>query len=260
MKTFAEAEIFFLSLQSQPPSPYSLHYTPLPPPVFSFPHGELTRLDLKLDDTSQIAACQDAITCKFQFAGSNRSACGGHAEWRGCCGGLGCAVFFPLCAWQSLGWPETSSCAEAFIRVAIRPAQRGFRMRTCLWKGKLCVCVWTVLSFCYRAREFSMQTHAQIRHNPDNPAAALGSQAYCALLKLSFPKVYFTEQRIKEEQRLEPTLFFIIKIFYFFWKNFLLFHQNETESWGMNRSVKKNHFLKTYLCLVFQWKYLNIKI
>lgn len=88
------------------------------------------------------------------------------------------------------------------------------------------MCVWTVLSFCYRATEFGMQTHAQIRHNPDNPAAALGSQAYCVLLKLSFPKVYFTEQRIKEEQRLEPTLFFIICLKYFtFFVN-----QNETES------------------------------
>lgn len=213
MKTFAEAEIFFfLSLQSKPPSPYSFHYTPLPPPVFSFPHGELRRRDLKLDDTSQIAACQDAITCKFQFAGSNRSACGGCAEWRGCCGGMGCAVFSPLCAWQSPGWPETSSYAGAFIWVAIRPAQHEFRMRTDMWKGKLCV--WSLVC----------------------SAAALGSQAYCVLLKLYFTvlKVYFTEQRIKEVQRVEPILYFIIYL-----KN-LSFYCEWKWDWQLrNKSVKK---------------------
>lgn len=217
MKTFAEAEIFFHSLQSQPPSPYSLHYTPLPPPVFSFPHGELTRLDLKLDDTSQIAACQDAITCKFQFAGSNRSACGGRAEWRGCCGGLGCAVFSPLCAWQSPGWPETSSCAGAFIRVAIRPDQHGFRMRTGLWKGKLCVCG-LYSAFCYRATEFGMQTHAQIRQNPDNPAAALGSQAYLCIVETFFPQsiLYRAEDQRRAEAWTHSIFYYLLKIFNFF--------------------------------------------
>ncbi len=100
---------FFFLFSLNPPSPYSLHYTLPPPPVFSFPHGELTWLDLKLDDTSQIAACQDAITCTFQFAGSNRSACRSRAEWGSCCGGLGHAVFSPLCVCQSPSWPETSS-------------------------------------------------------------------------------------------------------------------------------------------------------
>lgn len=58
--------------------------------------------------------------------------------------------------------------------------------------------------------ELGMQTHAQIRHNPNNPAAALGSQAYCVFLKLYLTvlKVYFAEQRIKEVQRVEPILFF----------------------------------------------------
>ncbi len=69
--------------------------------------------------------------------------------------------------------------------------------------------MWTEHSLCHWAAGCGMQTHAQIRHNPDNLAAALGSQAYCVLLKLSFPKVYFTEQWINEEQKSEPPPFLL---------------------------------------------------
>ncbi len=80
-------------------------------------------------------------------------------------------------------------------------------------------------SLCHWAAGFGMQTHAQLRHNPDNLAAALGSQVYCVLLKLSLPKVYFTEQWLNEEQKSEspPFLLFAKNIcpymFFFFFEN-----------------------------------------
>ncbi len=206
---------FFSFSSVSPPLPVQSSLHPATTTLFSFPHGELTQLDLKLDDTSQIAACQDAITCKFQFAGSNRS-----VSWTCWMGRLlrwaGTFCLSPLCACQSPSWPETSSFLFGWLFDQLSVASE--------W-GRICGkenCVWTEHSLCHWAAGFGMQTHAQIRHNPDNLAAALGSQAYCVLLKLSFPKFTLQSSGSMKSRRVNLLHFyyllktFVHRLFFFF--------------------------------------------
>ncbi|KAF4104188.1 hypothetical protein G5714_015175 [Onychostoma macrolepis] len=89
-----------------PPSPYSLHYTLLPPPIFSFPHEVRVVAVLNGEAAAVGWDVPSSPHCVRVKAQAGR---------------------------------RLHLAPELFFRMALRPAQHGFRMRTDLWKGKLCV-------------------------------------------------------------------------------------------------------------------------